>query len=185
MPIIDINDVARNAGLLCNDEHDVNHMAKDVRDKSKNSEHIFGFTYDVNITKLSKALGERIVEKKSLIVGHLAPYVIDRDQTGIVIILRRDPRDLYAVYGNRHYSEQKASQNIQSEVLGVIAHDTISKFREKAFQLNNLTGRINDVVEKAVSIISTGTGGDNTIDWLEDTYKNGNLGKVFGSQTSG
>ena len=111
--IIDINNVAKDAGLF-----------------EKNED-----TNDVDTAKLKKILEQRISEK-NVIVGHLAPYVLDKNKVKIMIILRRNPYDLISVYKERKYTDEKSRENTGSEVLGIIAHDTISKFQEKAFQIN-------------------------------------------------
>ena len=85
LTIIDINNIARDAGLF-----------------EKNDD-----TYDVGHTKLGKILRQKISEK-SVIVGHLAPYVLDKNQVEIMIVLRRNPYELISVYKEREYSDKKA-----------------------------------------------------------------------------
>ena len=57
-------------------------------------------TLDVDVGKLEKILG-KIITKNSLVVGHLAPYVVSRKQVKIAVVLRRDPYKLISVYGKR------------------------------------------------------------------------------------
>ena len=40
------------------------------------------------------------------------------------------------MYKERNYSEIKIKENTGSEILGIIAHDAIEKFEEKAFQID-------------------------------------------------
>ena len=82
LSIIDINKIARDSGLFEENE-DVN---------------------DVDTEKLKKILAQRI-SKNSLIVGHLAPYVLEKNQVKIMIVLRRSPYELIRVYKNRKYSD--------------------------------------------------------------------------------
>jgi len=155
LSIIDINSIAKNAGLF---------------EKNKD-------TYDVDTVKLEKILEQKIV-KRNVIVGHLAPYVLDKNKVKIAIILRRSPYDLVSVYKERKYTDEKSRENLGSEILGVIAHDTISKFQEKAFQINTSGKSIQEVVEKVMTLISNNEGSEE-VDWLDLVTKNNDLKKFF------
>ncbi len=155
LSILDINSIAKDAGLF---------------EKNKD-------TYDVDTTKLEKILEQKISEKK-IIVGHLAPYVLDKNKVKIVIVLRRDPYDLISVYKERRYTDEKSKENLGSEVLGIIAHDTISKFQEKAFQINTSGKSIREVVEKVMTLISSNEGNEE-VDWLDLITKKNDLKKFF------
>ena len=154
-PIVDINIVAKNLGLF-----------------EKN-----GNTNDVDTKKLAKILGERKLND-TIVVGHLAPYVLEKNQVKIIIILRRNPYDLEIVYKERNYLEIKIKENTGSEVLGIIMHDTIEKFEEKAFQIDVSKKNIQQVVEKVLEIISKKEGNEE-VDWLNLVTKNNDLEKFF------
>ena len=154
-PIVDINIVAKNLGLF-----------------EKN-----GNTNDVDTKKLAKILGERKLND-TIVVGHLAPYVLEKNQVKIIIILRRNPYDLELVYKERNYLEIKIKENTGSEVLGIIMHDTIEKFEEKAFQIDVSKKNIQQVVEKILKIISKKEGNEE-VDWLNLVTKNNDLEKFF------
>ena len=154
-PIVDINIVAKNLGLI-----------------EKN-----GNTNDVDTKKLAKILGERKLND-TIVVGHLAPYVLEKNQVKIIIILRRNPYDLELVYKQRNYLEIKIKENTGSEVLGIIMHDTIEKFEEKAFQIDVSKKNIQQVVEKVLEIISKKEGNEE-VDWLNLVTKNNDLEKFF------
>ena len=154
-PIVDINIVAKDLGLF-----------------EKN-----GNTNDVDTKKLAKILGERKLND-TVVVGHLAPYVLEKDQVKIIIILRRNPYDLESVYKERNYSETKIKENTGSEILGIITHDTIKKFKEKAFQIDVSEKNIQKVVEKVLEIISKKEGNEE-VDWLNLVTKNNDLKKFF------
>ncbi len=155
LSIIDINSIAKDAGLF---------------EKNKD-------TYDVDTAKLEKILEQKISEKKG-IVGHLAPYVLDKNKVKIMIVLRRNPYDLISVYKERKYTDEKSKENLGSEVLGVIAHDAISKFQEKAFQINTSGKSIQEMVEKVMTVISSNEGNEE-VDWLDLVTKNNDLKKFF------
>ena len=154
-PIVDINIVAKDSGLF---------------EKNEN-------TNDVDTKKLAKILGERKLND-TIVVGHLAPYVLEKNQVKIIIILRRNPYDLELVYKERNYLEIKIKENTGSEVLGIIMHDTIEKFEEKAFQIDVSKKNIQQVVEKVLEIISKKEGNEE-VDWLNLVTKNNDLEKFF------
>ena len=154
-PIIDINIVAKDLGLF---------------EKNEN-------TNDVDTQKLAKILEERKLNEK-IIVGHLAPYILEKNQVKIIIILRRNPYDLESVYKERNYSKIKIKENAGSEILGIITHDTIEKFEEKAFQIDVSNKKIQQVVEKVLEIISKKKGNEE-VDWLSLVTKNNDLDKFF------
>jgi len=156
LSIIDINEIAREGGLF-----------------EKNED-----TNDIDTKKLGKILQEKISEK-NLIVGHLAPYVLDENQVKIMIILRRSPYELASVYKEREYTDKKIKENTGSEILGIIVHDAIIKFNEKTFQINNSGKSIEETIEKVMSLISSNKGSEE-IDWLDLVTKNNDLGKFFG-----
>ena len=155
LPKLDINSIAKDSGLF-----------------EKNVE-----TNDINIEELEKILKQKISEN-NIIVGHLAPYVLTKNQVKIIIVLRRSPYDLITVYKNREYSDYKIKENTGSEILGVIAHDAINRFQEKTFQINVTGKTIPEVVERVMSIISENKGSDQ-VDWLDLVRKNNDLGKFF------
>jgi adenylate kinase len=154
-PIIDINIVAKDLGLF---------------EKNEN-------TNDVDTQKLANILREKELDEK-IVVGHLAPYVLEKNQVKIIIILRRNPYDLESVYKERKYSEIKIKENTGSEILGIIIHDAIEKFEEKAFQIDVSEKNIQEVVEKVLEIISK-KGDSDEVDWLNLVTKNNDLEKFF------
>ena len=151
---------------------DINIVAKDLELFEKNEN-----TNDVDTQNLAKILQERKLNEK-IIVGHLAPYVLEKNQVKIIIILRRNPYELESVYKERNYSEIKIKENTGSEILGIITHDTIEKFEEKAFQIDVSEKNIQQVVEKVIEIISKKEGNEE-VDWLNLVTKNNDLEKFF------
>ena len=155
LPIMDINSIARDAELF-----------------EKNED-----TNDVDITRLEKIIKERI-SSPSLIVGHLAPYVLSSDQVKKVIVLRRNPYDLISVYKKRQYTEGKTRENTGSEILGIIAHDAINQFGAKVFQVDVTGKSISEVTEKILNIINR-RGISEEVDWLDLVTKQNDLKKFF------
>ena len=155
LEIVDINEIAKNSGLF------------EQNDESN----------DVDTEKLQEILREKISDRQ-IIIGHLAPYVLDNEKINRVIVLRRSPYDLIQVYDERGYSDKKSKENASSEILGVITYDTKNQFQDKVIQINVTDRNIQDVLEKAESAIS-GNIDSEEVDWLELVTKNDDLKKFF------
>ena len=151
---------------------DINIVAKDLELYEKNEK-----TNDVDTQKLAKILRDRKLNEK-IVVGHLAPYVLEKNQVKIIIILRRNPYDLESVYKERKYSEIKIKENTGSEILGIIIHDAIEKFEEKAFQIDVSKATIEKVVKKVLKTISKKEVNEE-VDWLDLVTENNDLEKFF------
>ena len=155
LEVIDINEIAKNENLY----------------EQKND------TNDADTENLKEILKQKI-STKSIIVGHLAPYVLDKNQIETMIVLRRNPYDLLKVYKERGYSDEKSRENAGSEILGIIAFDAINQFEEKTVEINVSNKRIQDIV-KQIELIISGKNDSEQIDWLELVTKNGDLKKFF------
>ena len=139
LPIIDINVIAKDS---------------EVMERKEN-------TTDVDTEKLAIIVKEMKLDEK-IVVGHLAPYVLEKNQVKKIIILRRNPYHLESVYKERDYSENKIKENAGSEILGIITHDTLEKFEEKAFQIDVSEKSIEQVVEKVLQINGV------SFNWIKD-----------------
>ena len=137
-------------------------------------------TRDVDINKLKKILKLKLKLKRDvLIVGHLAPYAISKSQVSKVIILRKSPYKLSTIYKKRNYSIKKINENIESEILGIIAHDTIKKFgKNKTAQIDTTGKTIQKVVSQTKNAIQNKKK-DDFVDWLSLITKKNDLGKFF------
>ena len=155
LSILDINDLAKNEGLF-----------------EKNNDLI-----EIDVLKLEKIIKKQSITNK-IIVGHLAPYVLEKNKVKMVIVLRRNPYHLISVYKEREYTDKKSKENSSSEILGIIANDAINRFHEKTFQINIVEQDIQKTIEKVMRIITTGKGNE-VIDWLEMIKKNNDLREFF------
>lgn len=154
--ILDINEIAIKSGIF-----------KKKRD-----------SLDVDVTKLKKIIKTKI-KKKSLIVGHLAPYVLTKSQVQKAIILRQSPYKLNLIYKKRKYSKGKIMDNLQSEILGIITYDSIKKFgNSKTFQVNTTAKSISLITKKIINILNDKEKGD-AVDWLSLVLKKNDLQKFF------
>lgn len=133
---------------------------------------------DVDVKKLKNVLKNKI-KKDSIIVGHLAPYVVTKKQIAKAIILRKNPYTLTPIYKKRKYSNKKIAENIGSEILGIIAYDTIKKFgKNKCHQIDTTSKTISKITQIVIDIINGKFENDN-IDWLTLIANKNDLKKFF------
>ena len=133
---------------------------------------------EVNTAELKDEIKKKISDK-SLIVGHLAPYVLDESDVDLAIVLRKNPYDLMDIYKKRNYQDSKIKQNAGSEVLGVIANDTIASFgKEKTFEIDTTQKTPKRVVEQINGIIKNQEKGD-IIDWLTIVEERNEFSRFF------
>ncbi len=133
---------------------------------------------DVDVEKTKKLLEEKISDK-SLVVGHLAPFVVSKELVSTVIVLRKNPYDLIEIYEKRNYSDKKKNDNLGSEILGIVAYDSIQNLGEdKTFQINTTSITAEETAKKIESVINRTSKGD-AIDWLADITKKNDLKKFF------
>ena len=133
---------------------------------------------EVDTGKLKDEI-QKLNLNKSLIVGHLAPYVLDQSDINFAIILRKNPYDLIEVYKKRKYKNSKIKENSGSEILGVIANDSITSFgKEKSFEIDVTNKTPDEILEKINSIINNQKGGD-IVDWLRLVEEKNEIGKFF------
>lgn len=122
IPILDINQIILSENLLIDCSENKNKNEVDIQK-----------TYEFLTLLLSKDEFQN-----SIIVGHLAPYVVHSDSVDLVVILRRSPYELKKIYQERFYSESKTQDNINAEILGILSYDSTKNFEfSKLSELEN------------------------------------------------
>jgi adenylate kinase len=133
----------------------------------------------IDIKKVSRLIEhEAKTNRKDLIlVGHLAPYVINPEGISIAIVLRRSPYELISVFQKRHYSPEKARENIASEILGITLYDSLTAFGKDKIAEVDTTGEMpSQTLDKIVSLLQQKSRPQfGYIDWLPLVYKNNDL----------
>ena len=135
-----------------------------------------GSTLDVDTKKLARII-KKLARPRAIIVGHLAPYVMERSQVKIAMVLRKNPYKLIPVYKKRKYSQKKIIENVGSETLGIIAYDSLSKFGKKTVQIDatNLSPqRLARKIEYALKSKK-----QDSVDWLGLVAKKKDLARFF------
>lgn len=157
MDLVDINAVAKREGIF----------------KKQNG------VLDVDVEKLRKIIDKKI-NKNSLLVGHLAPYVVSSRNVERAIVLRRNPYKLQSVYKKRHYTEKKSLENLGSEILGIIYYDTLREFgKKKTFQVDTTNKSVSLIVRKVEDIFRGKKGSEERVDWLQLVMKKGDMQRFF------
>ena len=152
---------------------DINKIALDSKLFKKTNESV-----DVDIKKLKNILKNKI-KNDSILVGHLAPYVVTKKQVTKAIILRKNPYKLSSVYKKRRYSRKKIAENIGSEILGIITYDTIKKFgKNKCYQIDTTSKTISKISKTIISVIE-GKFETDSVDWLTLISNKNDLKKFF------
>jgi len=90
---------------------------------------------EVDTDSLCRKLSSRY-ESKVLLFGHLLPYSLPKDEVIAVAVLRCDPRALKLRLEGRRYSAAKVKENVEAELIGLVAHDTRRAFGERAFEVD-------------------------------------------------
>ena len=152
---------------------DINKIAISERVFKKNNG-----TLDVDVGKLKKII-DKMNSDDSILVGHLAPYVISPKNIEMAVVLRKSPYKLQSIYRKRKYTSKKSLENIGSEILGIVYHDTVHEFgRKKTFQIDTSDKSISATVKKVESIFKGNRVEDN-VDWLQLVLKKGDMRKFF------
>ena len=151
---------------------DINNLAIELGLAEKAKE-----TLEVYVAELKIKMKQK-VSNNSLIVGHLAPYVLDESDVDVVIVLRKNPMDLIKVFKNRGYSKEKIKSNTTTEFIGVTFNDSISSFgKEKTFQIDT-TNKTPEQVTSIIDKIVNGKNKGDIVDWFhlveenKDFFKN-------------
>ena len=133
---------------------------------------------EVDTRKLKNEI-QKLNLEKSLIVGHLAPYVLDESNIEFVIILRKNPYELIKIYEKRKYQNPKIKENSGSEVLGVIANDSITSFgKKKSFEVD-ATDKTPEIILKRIQDIMNNQESGDIVDWLKLIEEKNEMNKFF------
>ena len=139
---------------------DINNLAIELGLTEKAKE-----TLEVYVAELKIKMKQK-VSKNSLIVGHLAPYVLDESDVDVAIVLRKNPMDLIKVFKDRRYSKEKIKSNTAAEFIGVTLNDSITSFgEEKTFQIDT-TNKTPEQVTSIIDKIVNGKNKGDVVDWF-------------------
>jgi adenylate kinase len=122
------------------------------------------------VVDLRKIRGQ-IETQNRIVAGHLLPYIVPNGDLDLVVVLRCSPRVLRTRYESRGYSEKKIIENIEAELIGLIADKAAEVYsRDKLAEFDTsktkpeTTGRGIVSIIKGRKLPSFGS-----IDWLTST----------------
>ena len=134
---------------------------------------------DVDVGRLGEIIeGEEM--RHLLIVGHLAPYVLTRDQIMMAVVLRRNPYSLDRIYKERGYPERKRVENQGSEILGITAYDAITEFgADKTVQLDTTDRTAEQTAGAVTDVLLSCRRPADAVDWLSLVESGGDMERFF------
>jgi adenylate kinase len=137
---------------------------------------------EIDITKARKLLQSEIDKTKdSVIVGHLAPYVLRSSGIDLVLVLRRSPYELTKIFQQRRYSSHKMKENVSAEILGITLYDSLRTFGKKKIAELDATAKIpQDLAIEVISILRKKSRNQiGIVDWLALVYERGDVQKLL------
>jgi adenylate kinase len=138
---------------------------------------------EVNTRKLSKLLATQLKRSRDLtiIVGHLAPYVLEPTDIDFVVVLRRSPYELIRTFEQRNYSIHKIRENVASEIIGVSLYDSLQTFgKEKVAELDTTLKRPEQIATQIILALNQKVIKKiGTVDWLSLVCQRGDLQKFL------
>lgn len=156
--VIDINDLA------------LRHQAFFQRQDGSNME--------IDTRKIAAIIRSKIREsRRTIIVGHLAPYVLMNRWIDLAVVLRRSPYAILSTLEKRNYSAEKVRENVASEILGIILYDSVERFgRDKIAEYDTTETTPFQISREIISLLRGKTDRKvGAIDWLALISKRGDV----------
>jgi adenylate kinase len=127
---------------------------------------------------LRKAISKR-VPAGSLVYGHLLPYVLRKGEARMVCVLRCDPSVLKKRLRARRYRESKVNENVEAELIGLLAFESRERFGvPTVFDVDTTNASIS-ASAKAVTRRFRSMRPSELVDWLPAYSRPGRLGDLF------
>jgi len=145
--------------LLKIEKFNVSELVKEKRlyesfDEKRNS-------YVVDVEKLVKFFKD----KDNFVAEGLVSHYIPADYC---IVLRTEPKELERRLVKKGYSPEKIKENVEAEILGVIATEAFENPRAKRITQIDTTKRSPEEVAKAIAEFINGKEVFDEVDWLEN-----------------
>lgn len=140
---------------------------------------------DVNVKKTSKLMADELYKTSEdliIIVGHLAPYVLNPARIDLVAVLRRSPYELTKTLKQRKYTSDKIRDNVASEILGVSLYDTLKTFGKRKITEIDTTGKMpHHIADEIILLLQKKKKKQviGIVDWLSLIYRRGDLQKFL------
>lgn len=103
---------------------------------------------------------------RGVLYGHLLPYVLPPGLTQKVVVLRCEPEVLKARLLGRGYPADKVRENVEAELIGLIAHDTLKTYGvRKTVEFDTTASSPEASAEAIVALLSSRGPRKRWIDW--------------------
>jgi adenylate kinase len=103
----------------------------------------------------------------ALVFGHLLPSVLPRVEVARVAVLRCEPMELRRRLRSRGYDGAKIAANIEAELIGLIAAESLEAFGSRKVVELDTTGKRPEASARSVAkALRHGRIPRNPIDWL-------------------
>ena len=96
--------------------------------------HAFLQTLNIEIDskKIANIIESKLGEsQRTIIVGHIAPYVLKKEWIDLAVVLRKSPYAILSTLESRKYSVEKIRENVASEILGTMLATQYSALEKK------------------------------------------------------
>lgn len=133
---------------------------------------------EIDSKKIANIIESKLGEsQRTVIVGHLAPYVLKKEWIDLAVVLRKSPYAILSILENRKYSAEKIRENVSSEILGIILYDSVQCFgKENIAELDTTQSTPAEVCDKIISLLSAKTSRKiGVVDWLSLVYEKGDV----------
>jgi adenylate kinase len=119
-----------------------------------------------------------------LIYGHLLPYAFGRGTFSSVAVLRCDPTVLRRRLEARGYGEEKVRENVEAELIGVLAADSVSAFGPgRVNEIDTTKGAPPEAASVVAACLRRGGTRKTRIDWMDSYGSAARLRSLLGSRT--
>jgi len=138
---------------------------------------------EVETSELGRLL-KREVSGKTVIFGHLLPYALSRASAAKVVVLRCEPAILKKRLASRGYSQQKVIENVEAELIGVIASDSFDKFgKTKTSEVDTSRTSPEDAADAVVGAARGRANRGPRIDWTLNYDSGAKLRVLLSTET--
>ena len=122
--------------------------------------------FEIDTAKAKRDI-QRSPPGNAVAYGHLLPYILPRSFVRRIVVLRCDPMVLRGRLSRRGYSSRKITDNVEAELIGVIASDAVSAFgRERTFEFDTTTSSPASAAKSVVRLIRGPRTTPQRIDWM-------------------
>jgi adenylate kinase len=110
----------------------------------------------------------RLADKAIIIDGHYSHELLNEKKVTLVILLRKAPWELREILQKRNYSNKKILENLEAEIMGVIAEEARERYPlEKIHEVDTTGKSIDDLVQEIIRVINGEIPSNpKLIDWL-------------------